>query len=357
MRADPPPTALEYGGAVRDLIEALCSDEFAGRAPGTEGGLKAGARVEQELKRAGLAVERQPIPACGGTNLLASVRGQGPHAERWVVVGAHYDHLGAHEGQVFRGADDNAAAVAILVEVARALAQRPPSGRSVLLCAFDAEEPPYFLSAAMGSEYWCAHPTVPLASIDLMVCMDLVGHAVGSAALPADVRNTVFVLGAEKSQGTGTRVDALARQVPGVIARRADAETIPPLSDYRSFWKRNVPFAFLTCGRWAHYHTPQDTPDRLDWPKLAAMAKWVEAFTRDACARGEESVPYTGARDDRSTLTTLVDLLNEMSTGQPALEAALKTARGLLSACDERGVSPTPDAVSRLLHALEANLA
>ena len=107
-----------------------------------------------------------------------------------MLVGAHYDHLGKHGSDTFYGADDNAAAVAILVEVGRALATRPPEGRSVLLAAFDCEEPPHFCSEAMGSAHFVAHPTIPLQEIDLMVCMDLVGHAVGSERAPAEVRQT-----------------------------------------------------------------------------------------------------------------------------------------------------------------------
>jgi len=174
---------------MRALVEALCSVECAGRAAGSEGGRRARDLVAAAFEEAGLRVEQQPVPGCDGTNLLARVRGDG---SRWVLVGAHYDHLGTHGSRVFHGADDNAAAVAVLVEVGRALAARPPKGRSVLLAAFDGEEPPHFMSEAMGSARFCAEPLVPLAEIDLMVAMDLVGHAVGPPGLPDAVRTTLF---------------------------------------------------------------------------------------------------------------------------------------------------------------------
>jgi len=81
------------------------------------------------------------------------------------------------------------------------------------------------------SEHFCRAPDVPLAAIDLMVCMDLVGHALGPQGAPRELRDTLFVLGAERSEGTGNRIDALARAIEGVVARRADADVIPPLSD------------------------------------------------------------------------------------------------------------------------------
>src|SRR5262249_28628959 len=162
------------------------------------------------------------VPGCGGANVLASFRGEGGEdPQRWVLVGAHYDHLGQHGSSIFRGADDNAAACAMLVEVARGLAQRAPKGRSVMLAFFDGEEPPHFLSQNMGSAHFCAYPKIPLDRIDLMVCLDLVGHALGPAALPTDVRQTLFALGAERSEGTAAMVDSLSRAVPGVVARRA----------------------------------------------------------------------------------------------------------------------------------------
>src|SRR6185312_15224427 len=140
--------------------------------------------------------------------------------------------------EVYWGADDNAAAVAILVEVAKGLARRRPGGRGVILAAFDGEEPPYFLTGKMGSEHFANHPTVPLDRIDLMIAMDLVGHAFGGEGLPGEVRSTLFALGAERSAGTLDHVERLARVEPGVLVRPADAEIIPPLSDYAPFWSR-----------------------------------------------------------------------------------------------------------------------
>jgi hypothetical protein len=167
------------------------------------------------------------------------------------------------------------------------------------------------------------------------------------------VRDTLFVLGAERSEGTCELVDRLARAVPGVVARRLDAEVIPPLSDYWPFQERRVPFLFLTCGRWRHYHTPQDTPDRLAYGKIAATARWLEALVRAACARPEPRVRFTGARDDGSTLRTFVELLAAV----PGREPARRQAEALLAACDGAGRSPTPDAIRGLAMQIEAALA
>ena len=222
---------------VRALVESRCSDRCAGRATGTPGGVAARAEVVAALRGVGLAPFEQPIPLCNGANVLAPIAGD---YDRWVIVAAHYDHLGRAGGDTYRGADDNAAAVAILIDVANAIVRSKPSGRGILFAAFDAEEPPHFLTDAMGSEHFALHPTLPLDKIDMMVCMDLVGHAIGGDGMPEAVANSVFALGAERSEGTGAIVDGLASTVPGVHVRRVDAEVIPPLSDY-------VRFGAATC--------------------------------------------------------------------------------------------------------------
>jgi hypothetical protein len=103
---------------MRELVEALCSERCGGRAAGTPGGAAARALVVEALRGAGLDPQEQPVPACGGANVLAALPGE---IDRWIVVGAHYDHLGTSGRDVFHGADDNAAAVAVLVEVAAGL--------------------------------------------------------------------------------------------------------------------------------------------------------------------------------------------------------------------------------------------
>jgi Zn-dependent M28 family amino/carboxypeptidase len=257
-----------------------------------------------------------------------------------VLVAAHYDHVGTGHGGIYRGADDNAAAVAILVDVARRLRGRRGK-RSVLFAAFDAEEPPNFLGDTMGSQYFVDHPLVPLGSIDLMVCLDLVGHSLGPVGTPSAVRETVFALGAERSSGTAAHVDALARAVPGVVIRRVDAEAIPPLSDYFAFWQRRVPFLFLSNGRSAVYHTPEDTPDKLDFGKMQATSRWLARFVSETRDRPEARFEWRAdIRDDASTLRTLAAIAREMSAVDPAATGPAQAAESLLGRCDEDGRLP-----------------
>jgi Zn-dependent M28 family amino/carboxypeptidase len=321
---------------MQSLVERLCSPECAGREAGTPGGRRAREALVEALRGAGLDPHEQVVPSCGGANVLASIPGEGAG---WVLVAAHHDHLGRRGSDVYWGADDNAAAVAILVEVARALAASRPRGRGVILAGFDAEEPPYFSTGGMGSQHFVRHPTVPLGSIDMMVCMDLVGHRLGGDELPAEIGASLFALGAERSEGTAAEVERMARSEPGVVVRRVDAETIPPLSDYEPFWQAGIPFLFLTAGRSRVYHTPADTPDKLDWDKMAATARWLERLVRGACAR-DRIAATPGARDDASTLRSVIDLVQPLAEVSGQARMARDFAARLLADCAQDGRLP-----------------
>ena len=303
---------------LRAWVEALCSEQCAGRLAGSPEGAAARAIIADGLRGLGLEPAAQPVPEVGGENLMARV---GSGGGRVVLVGAHHDHLGrSPDGDAYWGADDNAAAVALLLELGRALAADPPAGGDVLLVAFDAEEPPWFI---LGSSTFVETPPIPLARVELMIALDLVGHAVGPPEAPPVVRETLLALGAEKSGGTAAVVDAAAAGLARVQVRRAGIDTIPPLSDYEPFRAAGVPFLFLTCGRWRHYHRVTDTPDRLDYEKLAATTRFVERLCHGALARPERPRYDPGGRDDGATIATLVALLEPLAPAIPRARAAL----------------------------------
>lgn len=320
---------------VRGLVDALCDDACAGRRTGSPGGIRARGIMVEALRDAGLDARVEPLPSCNGANVLAMIPGD---VDRWVLVGAHYDHLGAGAGgAIYRGANDNAAALAALVEVARSLTARRPQGRGVILAAFDAEEPPFYATGAMGSQAMVRAPPVPLDRIDMMVALELVGCAIGPAGLPDAIRNSLFALGAERSEGTAARLDALTSAGDDLFVRRADAEVIPPLSDHLAFWEAGVPFMLLTGLRSATYHTPRDTPDTLDPARIAAVARWLEAFVRDQCARPEGRVRFLAdGRDDRSTLDAVRALLAPLAGLSPLTAGALRTAAALTARLDAK---------------------
>ena len=334
---------------MRNVIEQLCSVECAGRRPGTPGGERARAIVMTAFREAGLDPYEQRVDGCGGANVLAKIEGD---VERYVLVGAHFDHLGTIGKDVFWGADDNAAAVAVLVEVGRALAAER-GGRGVIIAAFDGEEPPHFLTGAMGSREFVRRNRDP---IDFMVCMDLVGHRFGPALVPDEVGASLFALGSERSRGTFEHVRALKRCEPGVIVRPADAEIIPPLSDYEPFWQRRIPFLFLSAGRSRVYHTPDDTPDKLDYDKIAATARWLTRFVRET--RMREPTQFVDASLDAPTLDEVGEIVDALAAVAPEARSARDYVTTLRGSCDRDGNLPASRRaeLGYLVEMLEARL-
>ena len=191
-----------------------------------------------------------------------------------------------------------------------------------------------------------------------MICMDLVGHAFGADGMPDDVRTSLFALGAERSAGTANHVARLSRAEPGLVVRPMDAEIIPPLSDYDPFWRRHRPFVFLTAGRWRHYHTPTDTPEKLDYAKMAATARWLERFVRETCARPEAPFAFQNGRSDALTLRSLIDVTTALSAVSDEAEHGRAYAEGLLASCDAKGRLPKgrEGEVAMLVEMLESRL-
>jgi hypothetical protein len=304
------PSVTDTLDRLRSVAVALASEECAGRAPGTSGGLRARELVTGWFEDAGLEPAgehgyHQPIPRIGGANILGQIGG--PNHGRHILLAAHYDHLGVYAGETYPGANDNASGVAVILEVARQLTERQTElGRDVLVVAFDSEEPPHFLESTMGSIHFVKHPTVPLESIELMICLDLVGSPLGGADVPADIGNLVVVSGAERA-GLGGLVDATSSE--GVNLRRIGADIVPPLSDHFAFQAAGVPSLFLTSGRNRYYHTPEDTPEKLDYPMMAALTKALaELITR--ASRVEGRIEYDpDASDLDVSVTTIHDLV------------------------------------------------
>jgi len=201
-------------------------------------------------------------------NVVGLARGEDlALAEEYVVVGAHYDHVGVDaRGRVGCGADDNASGVAAMLEIAEALAAAG-TRRSVIFCAFAGEE-----DGLLGSRAFCESPPVPKGRIVAMVNLDMIGR--GEAAEVAVLgipQNPSFekVLGrARKLRPTGVR-EVVVRQGEELFQR----------SDHFAFHEIGVPALFffegLPIDRNKDYHTWRDTLDKLDYRKILNTTRLV----------------------------------------------------------------------------------
>jgi hypothetical protein len=255
-------------------VSYLASPELDGRAPGTEGHELAAVHIEAQMEELRLGPlfpggYGQAVPnrdGYAGLNLCGMLPGR---TDRKLLIGAHYD---THPDSG-PGADDNAAAVAIALEVARRLS--PWNGdASIVFAFFDQEEPPHFHEESMGSLFYAEHPPHELATLECTIIMDLCGHDLPSITCPAGL----IVMGAEQHQALVEVVDSADREDLPLIAIPHELE--PDFSDHYAFRRRGVPFLFLTCGRWQHYHKPSDGLENLNMDKMGGIAASVERMVR-----------------------------------------------------------------------------
>lgn len=195
------------------------------------------------------------------TNLVGRLLGSDASLSP-ALLGAHYDTCGA-----LPGADDNAAAVAMLLAVAEHLRQRSLE-RSIVFAFFDAEEPPFFHTQAMGSTYFYHHQRTE--EIHSALILDLVGHDVPVPGL----EDLLFLTGMESDPDLAV---ILERCSPGHGIRTVASlnRYVGDMSDHHVFRLNRRPYLFLTCGRWAHYHRASDTPEKLNYQKMAAIAEYL----------------------------------------------------------------------------------
>jgi Zn-dependent M28 family amino/carboxypeptidase len=241
------------------------------------------ARQGYELRGAGL------VPYAGeqAENLLVEIPGT-TRPEEIIVIGAHYDTVPGSPG-----ANDNASGVAVLLALAEWFTERPQP-RTLRFVAFVNEEPPFYLSADMGSHAHARASREAGEDIVAMMALDGLGHfsdEAGSQHYPVPGISLAYPDTADFI-GFVTRVrDArLLRRALRTFREEASIPSegaalpgfIPGVgwSDHWSFWQHGYP-AFLVTDtlpfRDPHYHSPHDTPERLDYERMARVADGLKA--------------------------------------------------------------------------------
>lgn len=184
--------------------------------------------------------------------------------EKFIVFAAHYDHLGTiGKGIYIPGANDNAAGVAMLIELAHYFSEHPPA-LSVCFMAFSAEE-----LGLLGSTYYVQHPLFPLASIRFVWNLDLVGTGKEGATI---VNGTLHPKEFQRLQRFNDSLQALPKLVP-----RSPAAN----SDHYPFSTRGVPsfFVYLMDSSYPYYHHIEDKADKLPLTGFEGLFRLLVAFT------------------------------------------------------------------------------
>lgn len=256
----------------------------------------AAAYIESEFAVLDLKVESQRFTVKGRPyrNLVVKL---GPDTADVVVIGAHYDVAGEQPG-----ADDNASGIAGLLELARLLKAQPLEQR-VELVAFTNEEPPFFRTPHMGSAIHAKSLTDAGKRASLMLSLECIGYfsdAPGSQSHPVKLLNAMYPT-------VGNFIALVGHYDDGAISRRVKSAMISAsdlpvhsinapgfvvgvdFSDHLNYWNEGFVGMMVTDTAFYRnkaYHTSQDTPDRLDYTRMAMVVNGVRAvIVQEAASR------------------------------------------------------------------------
>ena len=291
------------GGAVAALLmsaegwlgpmELGLRDGRRGSAPGAAGASSGRRRLDPAMRAvrvpldvpvlrvcSQLAQELSAVSAQGGevtmyatyagrnvtTNVLALLPGSDPQLkEEYVVVGAHYDHVGKDDqGNIWNGADDNASGTAGLMEIAEALASLPTAPRrSVLFAAWGAEE-----RGLLGSRYFAEECPIAWDKIVTYVNLDMIGRNANGEIDVLTASDELLTLAQQKLADVGMKGEE------GQAFYLQASDTAP-------FVQAEIPTVFFFSGTHPDYHRASDDPDKLDVGKATEVSRAALALVHE----------------------------------------------------------------------------
>jgi len=239
--------------------------------------------IEEQLRAQGYTPTEQPYDVEGRAYKNVRLIIGDPAAPR-LVVGAHYDSC-----EAYPAADDNGSGVAVVLELARLLKAKPPPG-AVELVFWSLEEPPYFRSPHMGSAVHAAALKKEGTRVIAALSIETVGYyrdEPGTQHFPVDALGALYsTTGNYVALVSNLDNVSLVRQVKSAMlsvkrisVRSINAPVVIPgidWSDHRSYWAQGMPALMVTDtapNRNPAYHEPSDTPDTLDYKRMAAVTE------------------------------------------------------------------------------------
>ena len=271
-------------------VRSLSAPEMEGRRTGTPGNHRAQAFILARFRQLGLqplgaGYEQQfsfvhrsiigtvmpgrpaKLPYPDATNLMAMVRGTA-QPDAFVIVSAHYDHLGVREGRTFPGADDNASGVAAMLETAAYVATHPLR-HSVMFIAFDGEE-----QGLQGSKYFVAHPPVALDRVRLVINLDMVSRSDTASIVASGTSSDPALKELVSKAAQGRRLSvAFGHDRPIYLA--GGVEDWTNQSDQGPFHDAGVRTLYFGVEDHPDYHQPTDAADRIPRPFFTEVAELV----------------------------------------------------------------------------------
>lgn len=243
-------------------LKTLSADDMEGRLVGSPGGAKARAFVVERFKAVGLkpfgASFESPFTFTGGRGAAAAER-QGINVigyvtgtkepARYIVVTAHYDHIGVRNGVTFNGADDNASGTAALFALAEYFVKNPPA-HSIIFAAFDAEE-----TGLRGARAFVATPPVDASALIINLNMDMIGR---------DPNNLLYVVGTYSQPALKPVIESVAASATVKLTMghddptKKDVENWMGSSDHAAFCQAKIPCLYFGVEDFENHHKATD---------------------------------------------------------------------------------------------------
>ncbi len=288
--AAPPALSAMHTQLLEDT-RILSADGMQGRDTGAPGGETARAYIVGRLEALGVAAppmgrlqpwEMQGRTRAGqktynGVNIIGLIPGMRV-TDRYIVVTAHYDHVGVNaEGAVFNGADDNASGVATMLALAADLKRQAPE-HSVLIVALDGEE-----HGLLGARHFVEAPPAPLESIAMNLNFDMTARAEtdGRLWVTGTYQNPTLRPMLEGIPANGAVALAFGKDTPQDTGEDNWVES----SDHGAFHRAQVPFLYLGVNYHRDYHRPSDDFERIT-PSVFISATELSIASFRALDRG-----------------------------------------------------------------------
>lgn len=274
--------AIDSVALIRD-VSVLSHDSMEGRLVATAGSARARAYLERRFREVGLQpvagetylhpfefTRGNPPMRVEGMNLVGMVRGT-EVSERYIVITAHYDHVGVRSGEIYNGADDNASGTAGLLALAEYFTRQPPR-HSIIFAALDAEE-----GGLRGARAFVSNPPVPKDAIGLNVNMDMISRNDAGELYVAGTHHYPQLLPIVQRVIPTAEV----RLIPGHDRPGTGRDDWTGQSDHGAFHAAGIPFLYFGVEDHPDYHRPTDDFERIQPGFYARAVRTVLAVVRE----------------------------------------------------------------------------
>ena len=241
----------------------LASNETAGRESGTPGNMLAQAFILNKFDSLRLtkpgdsylqAFRLRSDTTRMGHNVIGIIKGT-RYPDSYIVISAHYDHLGTRNGNIYYGADDNASGTANLLALAQYFAKNLPQ-HSLILAAFDAEE-----KGLLGSRFFVDNLPVPQSSIIMNVNMDMISRNDNNEIYACGTYHYPYL---KKYVDSVQAVSAVSIRIGHDDPSKGSMQDWTAQSDHYPFHLKKIPFLYFGVEDHADYHKPGDTFDKIN---------------------------------------------------------------------------------------------